>query len=75
MVRYVTGGGIVRTRSVSSYFRIVTSYTLTNLRFGEVYNITIRPEVRFPGCFYPTLDGEYSDSISAVTLETGNNCV
>ena len=47
-----------------------TQYTLRNLGFEEKYNISIRTVMQFSYC-YSYIYGEYSDEVTAVTMETG----
>ena len=67
-LRYVSSSGYARSRTI--YGSRTTSYTLTGLSFGETYNISLRAQVRFSNC-YSYLYGEYSEEVSALTIETG----
>ena len=67
-LRYVNSRGYSRLRTVLGH---LTGYTLTGLSFREEYNITIRARLRFSGCRYSTLYGQYSDKVVAATMETG----
>ena len=49
----------------------VNEFTLSRLRFGSEYNITITPQVRFSQCRFNTLSGPESDEVSAITQESG----
>ena len=48
-----------------------TRYTLSSLRFGEMYNISVRVQLRAISSCYSYFYGEYSDVVSVVTVETG----
>ena len=58
----------------SSYINIgsgsQTQYTLRYLGFEQEYNISIRARMWFNYC-YTYIYGDYSDEVTAVTMETG----
>ena len=47
-----------------------TQYTLTNLRFDQQYNISVRARMTYSYC-YTYIYGEYSNEVSVTTMETG----
>ena len=59
--------------STTIYSGSQTVYTLRRLTFGKQYNVTIRARMRERRYCYTTLYGEYSNTVTITTVETGNS--
>ena len=72
-IRYNDSRGYSRLRNVYTYSTAPAyQYTLSSLRFGEVYNVSVRVRVRvISSCYSTYFYGDYSDAITVETVETG----
>ena len=74
-IRYIDSRGISRLRTISTFSSIrapANQYTITSLRFGETYNVSVRAQIRVISSCYSYLYGQYSDDVIVETVETGN---
>ena len=61
-----------QSRSIYVYSSLTeyTAFTIPYLTLGEVYNVSVKPYIRFSGC-YSNIYGEESEILSLETVETG----
>ena len=64
---YPQSRSIYVSRSLTDY----TAFTLNYLNIGDEYNISVKPYIRFSGCYYNNIYGEGSEVLSAETVEIG----